>query len=59
MVIKSNSFLFVLLVASKQVYRPPHARNSDFKPTSLHEESTLETSTILFTVYLLLNYNVL
>ncbi|XP_025419093.1 eukaryotic translation initiation factor 2A [Sipha flava] len=25
-------------IASKQVYRPPHARNSDFKPTSLHEE---------------------
>ncbi|XP_050432890.1 eukaryotic translation initiation factor 2A [Adelges cooleyi] len=24
--------------ASKQVYRPPHARNSDFKPTSLHED---------------------
>ncbi|VVC37109.1 Hypothetical protein CINCED_3A019781 [Cinara cedri] len=31
-------------IASKQVYRPPHARNSDFKPTSLHEESS-ETKT--------------
>lgn len=30
-------------IASKQVYRPPHARNTDFKPTSLHEDSSLET----------------
>ncbi|XP_050538553.1 eukaryotic translation initiation factor 2A isoform X2 [Daktulosphaira vitifoliae] len=27
-------------IASKQVYRPPHARNSDFKPTSLHDDAT-------------------
>lgn len=39
--------MFLLLLASKQVYRPPHARNSDFKPNSLHEE-TSETSIYIF-----------
>lgn len=45
-----NAFLIIFLfVASKQVYRPPQARNLDFKPTSLHEESS-DTSIALFIV---------
>lgn len=41
-------FFLYIYIASKQVYRPPHARNSDFKPTSLHEEESSELSMILF-----------
>lgn len=47
-----NSLYFLFFfIASKQVYRPPQARNLDFKPTSLHEESS-ETSITLFIILL-------